>query len=89
MRTEIGTNVRLIRMEDPYPLPIGSVGTVTDIDCNGDLEVAWACGSSLKLIPGVDEWEVLPPAEEWRETHEAGHAASTIPDTDNCPSRKI
>ena len=89
MRTEIGAKVRLIRMEDPYPVPTGSIGTVTGIDCNGDLEIAWACGSILKLIPDVDEWEVLPPAEEWRETHEEGHAVSTIPDSDNRPSRGI
>lgn len=35
MRTEIGATVRLIRMEDPYSIPSGSIGTVTGIDCNG------------------------------------------------------
>lgn len=89
MRTDVGAKVRLIRMEDPYSIPSGSIGTVTGIDCNGDLEIAWACGSNLKLIPGVDEWVVLPPAEEWSEVHEAGHAVSTIPNSDNSPSRGI
>ena len=56
---KIGTQIRLIHMEDPYPLHPGSTGIVTDSDCNGDLEVAWSCGSSLKLIPGIDEWEVI------------------------------
>lgn len=57
MKNRMSMRIKLIHMEDPYPLPPGSIGTVIGVDCNGDLEVAWDCGSSLKLIPGVDAWE--------------------------------
>lgn len=51
--------IRLIRMSDPYPLPAGSEGKIIGTDALGDLLVDWDCGSSLKLIAGVDEWEVI------------------------------
>ena len=59
MKAAVGMRIKLIHMEDPYPLQPGATGTVVNIDCNGDLEVAWDCGSSLKLIPGVDRWEAI------------------------------
>ena len=51
--------IRLIHMEDPYPLPPGSTGTVFGTDCNGDLEVVWDNKRTLKLIPGVDKWSEI------------------------------
>jgi len=51
--------IRLIHMEDPYPLPPGSTGTVLGTDCNGDLEVVWDNKRTLKLIPGVDKWSEI------------------------------
>lgn len=46
-------------MDDPWPVPPGTVGIILGEDCNGDLEMEWSNGSSLKLIPTVDRWEVL------------------------------
>ena len=54
-----GTRVRLISMSDPYSVPPGTVGVVEGCDALGDYLVSWANGSSLKLIEGIDEWEVL------------------------------
>ena len=60
----IGQRVRLIRMDDPYGLEPGSEGTVAYIDDLGTLHVSWDCGSSLGLIPGEDEWEILPSVRD-------------------------
>ena len=76
MKARVGMKIRLIHMEDPYPLPAGSNGRITNIDCNGDLEVAWDNGRSLKLIPGVDEWEVI---------HEMDSDYSSFPDSAHRP----
>jgi len=56
-----GSRVELTApMEDPYAkLTIGDRATVTGVDCHGDILCAWDCGSTLKLIPGVDEFRFL------------------------------
>lgn len=48
--------VKLVHMDDPYPLPECSTGTIIDKDDIGDLLVHWDCGSSLKLIPSIDTY---------------------------------
>lgn len=53
------TKVRLVRMTDPYPVPVGTVGIVEGVDALGDFLVSWSNGSTLKLIKDIDEWEVL------------------------------
>lgn len=57
----IGTRVELIEMDDPFnkSLHEGSLGTITGVDSFGDLEVNWDCGSTLKLIYGVDRFKVI------------------------------
>lgn len=52
-----GTRVRLIAMNDPQAPTPGTEGTVRLVDGIGDIHVAWDTGSSLALIPGVDEFE--------------------------------
>ena len=59
-----GTKVRLLTMADPYPVPPGTVGTILSIDCNGDLEMEGSNGSTLKLIPEADQWEVISSEED-------------------------
>ena len=54
-----GTKVRLVKMSDPYPIPPGTVGLIEGRDALGDYLVSWSNGSSLKLIDGINEWEVL------------------------------
>ena len=59
LRYPIGTRVRLIQMDD-YQAPIsGTLGTINNIDDVGDLMVSWDDGSSLKLIVGIDAFEVI------------------------------
>lgn len=59
LRYPIGTRVKLIQMDDAQaPLP-GTLGTINNIDDIGDLMVSWDDGSSLKLIVGIDAFEVI------------------------------
>ena len=59
LRYPIGTRVSLIQMDD-YQAPIsGTLGTINNIDDIGDLMVSWDDGSSLKLIVGIDAFEVI------------------------------
>lgn len=54
----VGCRIKLLFMDDPYATcPVeGSIGTVTRVDPLGDLEVNWDCGSTLKVIYGVDSF---------------------------------
>lgn len=54
-----GTRVRLIAMDDRQAPPRGTEGTVQFVDDAGTIHVQWDTGSSLGLIPGADEWEVI------------------------------
>lgn len=59
LRYSIGTRVRPIHMDDNQaPIP-GTLGTINNIDDIGDLMVFWDDGSSLKLIVGIDAFEVI------------------------------
>lgn len=52
--------VKLIRMEDPYTtLKSGDEGTITGVDGIGQIMVKWDNGSTLSLIPDVDEYQIL------------------------------
>lgn len=51
-----GTRVELISMNnDPYPIPVGTKGTVQVIDDNATIFVKWDNGSGLGVLYGVDE----------------------------------
>lgn len=56
-----GRRVRLIRCTDEHTrlLP-GECGTISLVDSLGTVHVAWDKGSRLGLVPGEDEWELLP-----------------------------
>lgn len=59
-RYPAGTVIRLKHMEDPYaPVPPGTVGEVALIDDAGNIHMKWQNGSSLALIEGVDDFEVI------------------------------
>ena len=49
-----GTRVELVQMDDAQAPPIGTKGTVTDVDDTGSLLVNWDNGSGLNVIWGVD-----------------------------------
>ena len=56
-----GQRVRLIFTSDPYTkLKTGALGVVDFYDSFDTLHVKWEDGSNLGLIPGCDEWEILP-----------------------------
>ena len=54
-----GTRVRLLKMEDPNPVPIGMLGTVEDVDDIGSLVVQWDNGRQLHVLHGIDEVETI------------------------------
>ena len=47
-RYPAGTRVRLLKMEDPNAVPIGTLGTVEDVDDLGSLSVLWDKGGHLR-----------------------------------------
>ena len=59
-----GTRLQLSCMEDEFPVPPGSMGTVDFIDDSGQIHMNWDCGRSLALVPGVDSFSRLPSPKE-------------------------
>ena len=55
-----GTKIRLIHMNDPQPVPSGTIGEVALIDDAGNIRLNWQNGRSLAIIEGVDDFEVIP-----------------------------
>nr|DAW80389.1 MAG TPA: protein of unknown function (DUF4314) [Caudoviricetes sp.] len=58
-RYSAGTRVRLLKMEDPNPVPIGMLGTVEDVDDICSLVVQWDNGRKLHVLHGIDEVEKI------------------------------
>lgn len=56
-----GTKICLIKMQDPYPVPPGTLGTVDFVDDQGQIHTKWKSGSSLALEIDVDEFEIVHP----------------------------
>ena len=54
-----GTKVRLVSMDDAQAPPVGTKGEILGIDDVGNILVSWENGSSLNLIPDVDEFGIL------------------------------
>ena len=50
----VGCKVRLVRMDDAYAPPIGTIGEVIGVDDTGSLLVKWQNGSSLNVVFGED-----------------------------------
>lgn len=49
-----GTRIELLEMDDIQAPPIGTHGTVTEVDDTGSLLVRWDTGSGLNVLYGVD-----------------------------------
>lgn len=57
---KLGTRVKLIKMYDELSaIPTGTEGIIESIDDIGTLHINWDNGSSLGLIVGVDEFEII------------------------------
>lgn len=54
-----GTKIKLIYMNNEPQMPSGLMGTVEFIDDAHQIHVRWENGSSLALIPEVDQFEIL------------------------------
>ena len=54
-----GTKVRLVRMNDRYAPPVGTIGTVMCVDDIATIHVAWSNGSSLGVAYGEDICEKI------------------------------
>ena len=58
-RTEyIGKRIKMIKMNDPYPIEPNTMGTIHDVDGIGQYIVHWDNGRTLSVIPEDDEYEI-------------------------------
>lgn len=58
-KIESGTVVRLIKMEGEPQMSEGLLGRVKHTDDIGQIHTIWNNGSSLAIVPEVDEFEVI------------------------------
>jgi len=49
-----GTKVRLVKMDDAFAPPEGTIGVVEGVDDTGSLMVRWSNGSGLNVVYGED-----------------------------------
>ncbi len=56
---KVGMRLRLIHMDEVQSPPPGTIGVIYYIDSTGMLHMHWENGSSLGLIPNLDEFEVV------------------------------
>lgn len=54
-----GMRIRLVHMDDPQAPPDDTEGTVVGVDDIGSVLMKWDNGSSLSLLPGKDEFELI------------------------------
>ena len=54
-----GTRIKLLHMDDTQAPPIGTLGTVTNVDDIGTIHVSWYNGSSLGVCYGEDRVQVV------------------------------
>jgi hypothetical protein len=53
---KVGDRIRIEFMNDPVPVPPGTIGEVRMIDSLGTIHVRWENGRSLGVIPGEDRF---------------------------------
>ena len=60
----VGTTVELISMDDAQSPPPGTLGRIHGVDDAGSILVSWQNGSSLSLIPDVDDFRIVKEVGE-------------------------
>ena len=59
----VGDRIRLVHMvDDPDPVPVGTIGTVTEIHIHSDwtqIEVSWDNDRMLMLVSPPDKFEII------------------------------
>lgn len=81
-----GTMLCLIRMvDDPNPIEPGTVGEVDYIDDAGNIHMIWRNGRTLSLLPGADDFEVLPACPKCGKQYTERPAMSRIDSSPICP----
>jgi hypothetical protein len=62
---KVGMRIRMLSMNDEeHPVDQGLEGVITHIDGLGTIHVRWDDGRTLGVIPGLDEYQILPPEDE-------------------------
>lgn len=56
---KLGTKVKLIKMDGEPQMPSGMTGMVRYVDDANQIHVCWDNGSTLALVPEVDEFEII------------------------------
>lgn len=56
---QVGSRVRLLKMDDIQAPPIGTVGTVKGVDDILSILVSWDNGSGLNVVYGEDQIELV------------------------------
>jgi len=59
-----GTRIQLIAMSGESDMPSGLIGTVDFVDDIGQLHMKWDNGRSLALVPGEDDFTIVPELEQ-------------------------
>ena len=59
MNNIIGQRIRMIHMNDPYPIEPDTTGTITSVDGLGQIRVKWDNGRTLSVIPEEDKFVIF------------------------------
>ena len=62
-----GRLVRLNKMDDEYAVPANTIGVIDFVDGIGQIHIKWENGSSLALVPEIDDYEIF---SDWRANSE-------------------
>ena len=62
-----GKLVRLNKMDDEYAVPANTIGVIDFVDGIGQIHIKWENGSSLALVPEIDDYEIF---SDWRANSE-------------------
>jgi len=56
----IGRRIKMVYMDDPYPIEPNELGTIIGVDDINSYHVKWDNGRTLHVLP-EDEFEILDP----------------------------